>query len=62
MKYINCPVCGKQLMQLYCSNIMIDDVGHGHQRPADKYEFWCDDCDIEVDITVPREPKITVIK
>lgn len=62
MKYINCPVCKKQLLQFYCVNVMLDDIAANITKPADRYEFWCDDCDIEIDVTVPREPKVRVIK
>lgn len=62
MKYINCPLCKKQLLQLYCANVMLNDIKENAAKPADRYEFWCDDCNVEIDITVPREPIVTVIK
>ena len=37
MKKINCPKCGKELIRLepYGENV---------------YEFWCDDCNIDITI------------
>ena len=38
MKKINCPVCNKELVRL---------------EPFEEnvYEFWCDDCDVDIVIT-----------
>lgn len=42
MNKIDCPKCGKTLIRL---------------APFEEglYEFWCDDCDIDIDITDNNE-------
>lgn len=42
MKKFNCPVCGKELIRL-------EPFEHGI------YDFWCDDCDIDISITKNNE-------
>ena len=39
---INCPFCGKELIQLN-----LDTRGRFYKN---YYEFWCDECDIEITI------------
>lgn len=39
MKHVHCPKCGKQLIRL--EPIYTDDI----------CEYWCDDCDIDIEIT-----------
>ena len=43
IKYINCPICGKQLINLSDE----DDRRFGYN------EFWCDAC--HIDITIESE-------
>ena len=61
MKYCNCVLCGKELKMFYDSNIMSQNFRTNQVEPADKYEFFCDDCNIQIDITVPRRPLVTII-
>ena len=42
MKKIKCPICGKELVALN------DEFGY--------YEFWCDDCDIDITVEVHKTP------
>ena len=37
-KKLNCPVCGKELIRLEPNEDRL-------------YEFWCDDCDIDISIS-----------
>ena len=36
--YINCPICGKQLI-----NINMDNSPRFHN-------YWCDECEVDIDI------------
>ena len=39
-KHLNCPVCGRQLVNLNSEET----------RKAGFHRFWCDVCDIDIDI------------
>lgn len=47
MKKIKCPICGKELIQL---NVLIFETGYEYC-----YEFWCDDCKINIIIETDKE-------
>ena len=43
IKYINCPICGKQLINL-----------EWHLEEG-KFNYWCDDCHIEITVKEDEE-------
>jgi transcription elongation factor Elf1 len=45
-KHLNCPVCGRQLV-----NLMSEEA-----RKAGFHHFWCDVCDIDVNIDENKIP------
>lgn len=45
-KHLNCPVCGRQLV-----NLMGKEA-----REAGFHHFWCDVCDIDVNIDENKIP------
>lgn len=47
MKKIKCPFCGKEL-------VVLNDVDVGIFYKY-RYEFWCDECEIEITIKTDKE-------
>lgn len=45
-KHLNCPACGRQLVNLNTEEA----------RKAGFHHFWCDVCDIDVDIDENKTP------
>ena len=45
-KYLNCPVCGRPL---------VNRNGEGAQK-AGFHRFWCDECDIDIEIDENKTP------
>lgn len=43
MKKIKCPLCGKELIRL--NDIIEDGIMYKY-----RFDFWCDNCNLEIDI------------
>ena len=46
LKYCDCPICGKQLINLTEGDPMCE---------ANEYMYWCDECNVDITIIVGEE-------